>query len=227
MENTKENTESTEKPKKTYKPKKALTVANIINQKSERIEFTGEWHEAFGMPQDRGVWLIWGSSGGGKSYFVMQLAKELAKTKKVLYNVLEEETSDTDFIDRTQCLGMNEVSENYGAQSYSYSELVARLKKRNSPDVVIIDSLTYFIKTFEEYMKLKKQFPSKIFIFTAHAKGANPRSELETRVQYDAKMKIFVNAYLASCKGRTIGPNGGHYIIWKEGYEKVRGSIEK
>ncbi len=203
--------------------KKALTVANILNQKVERIPFEGEWYQAFRQPQNKGVWFIWGSSGGGKSYFVMQLAKELAKYKKVLYNVLEEETDDTDFIDRTEALAMNEVAENYLAQRYEYKELVEYLQKRNSPDVVIIDSLTYFLNSFDDYMKLKRQFKNKIFIFTGHAQGANPRSELETRVQFDAKMKIFVNGYLASCKGRTIGPNGGHYISWKEGYEKIRG----
>lgn len=203
--------------------KKALTVANILNQKVERIDFDGEWYQAFKQPQNKGVWFIWGSSGGGKSYFVMQLAKELAKSRKVLYNVLEEETDDTDFIDRTESLAMNEVSENYLAQRYEYKELVEYLQKRNSPDVIIIDSLTYFLNSFDDYMKLKRQFRNKIFIFTGHAQGANPRSELETRVQFDAKMKIFVNGYLASCKGRTIGPNGGQFITWKEGYEKVRG----
>jgi archaellum biogenesis ATPase FlaH len=203
--------------------KKALTVANILNQKVERIPFEGEWYEAFRQPQNKGVWFVWGSSGGGKSYFVMQLAKELAKYKKVLYNVLEEETDDTDFIDRTAELKMNEVSENYLAQRYEYNELVEYLQKRNSPDVIIIDSLTYFLNSFEEYMKLKRQFKNKIFIFTGHAQGANPRSELEVKVQFDAKMKIFVNGYLASCKGRTIGSNGGQFITWKDGYEKVRG----
>ena len=64
--------------------KKALTVANILNQKVERIEFDGEWYQAFKQPQNKGVWFIWGSSGGGKSYFVMQLAKELAKSRSAL-----------------------------------------------------------------------------------------------------------------------------------------------
>ena len=153
--------------------KKALTVANILNQKVERIEFDGEWYQAFKQPQNKGVWFIWGSSGGGKSYFVMQLAKELAKTRKVLYNVLEEETDDTDFIDRTEALGMNEVADNYLAQRYEYKELVEYLQKRNSPDVIIIDSLTYFLNSFDDYMKLKRQFRNKIFIFTEHAQVAN------------------------------------------------------
>ncbi|WP_088467033.1 MULTISPECIES: P-loop NTPase family protein [Flavobacterium] len=216
--------------KKAKKQKSIIPLSDVLAQNFKTIKLEGEWYEAFGEPQDKGVWLVWGSSGGGKSYFVMQLAKELAKTKKVLYNVLEEETDDTDFINRVKNVGMNDVKDKFKMQRHGYEDLVNFLKKAKksyNPEVIIIDSLPYFIKTFDQYMKLKKQFPSKIFIFTAHAKGANPRSELETRVQYDAKMKIFVNGYLASCKGRTIGPNGGHFISWKEGYEKVRGSIEK
>ena len=41
---------------------------------------------------------------------------------------------------------------------------------------------------------------------------------------YDAKMKIFVSGYLATCKGRTIGPNGGRFIIWEDGYKKIQGA---
>jgi hypothetical protein len=40
---------------------------------------------------------------------------------------------------------------------------------------------------------------------------------------FDAKMKIFVNGYLALCRGRTIGPNGGKFIIWEEGYRRLHG----
>lgn len=207
------------------KLKKVLTVANVQNQNITRIDFTGKWYEAFKKPQNRGVWFVWGGSGSGKSTFLMLLAKELAKLGyKTLYNLLEEETDDSDFVERTELCNMNEVQDTFFTQSYNYAELCAYLDKRGSADVVVIDSITYLTRDFNEYMELKRRYKDKIFIISGHAQGKDPRSEFEKSVMFDAKMKIFISGYQAICKGRTIGPNGGLYIIWEEGYNKLQGA---
>lgn len=215
-----------EQPKKT-KPKallKALTVANIINQAVQRIKFTGQWFEAFKEPQDKGVWFIWGGSGSGKSTFILMLCKILATLGfKVFLNLMEEETDDTDFIDRINLLEMNEIEDNFLARSYEYNDLVIYLKRKNSAKVVVIDSATYFFESFEQYKEFKKMFKDKIIIITGHANGKNPKYSLEDSIMFDAKMKIFVNGYLALCRGRTIGPNGGRFIIWEDGYRRLNG----
>jgi DNA replication protein DnaC len=208
------------------KIKQALTVENIQNQNLTKLKLSGAFLEAFGKPQNKGVWFVWGSSGSGKSVFLMALAKELAKTQKVFYNLLEEETDDADYVERTKLLQMREVSHNFLTGTYTYEELDVYLSKRNSPDVVFIDSITYFTKSFDQYMELKRKYKNKTIIISGHAEGKNPRTEFEKSIMYDAKMKIFVSGYLALCKGRTIGPNGGRFIIWDEGYEKIRGSKE-
>ena len=207
------------------KLKKLLTVANIQNTKVERIPFENEWYEAFKQPQNRGVWYVWGGSGSGKSSFAMQLAKELAKSGNVLYNVLEEETDDSDFIDRTITFQMQDVKESFHAQRYTLKELNAYLEKRNSADFIIIDSLPYFLENWQEYKEFKQKWATKkVLIFIGHADGKNPSTELQKKVMFDAKMKIFVSGYLATCKGRTIGPNGGRFIVWQEGYEALQGT---
>ena len=215
-----------EKPLKKVKNTllKALTVANIINQNVQRLQFTGTWYQAFKQPQDKGVWFIWGASGSGKSTFVLLLCKVLATLGlKVFLNLLEEETDDIDFIDRVQLHNMNEVQDNFLARSYDYKELVVFLKRKNSAKVVVIDSATYFFENFDQYKQFKRMFNDKIIIITGHAQGKNPKHPLEDAIKFDAKMKIFINGYLASCLGRTIGPNGGRFIIWQEGYDKLRG----
>lgn len=206
---------------KKIKIPKLLTVSNIISQNVERIPFEGDWYNFIKQPQNRGVWLIWGQSGSGKSSFIMQLARELAKTKKVLYNTLEEDPDDDELIQRQLDFNMYEVKDKFYTQSYNYQQLWQCLENRNPPDVVIIDSLTYFTKDFEDYMRFKKKFRNKIIIFTAHARGEHPKTEIEDRVKYDAKMKIQINGFLATCRGRTA--SGGTYIIWREGHEALRG----
>lgn len=206
------------------KLKRVLTVANVQNTKIERLKFTGKWYDAFKRPQNRGVWFVYGGSGSGKSTFAMQLAKTLAECGKTFYNLLEEETDDSDFIERTELLQMQDVADNFKVQSYSLRELDLYLSKNGSPDHIIIDSLPYFLNNWEEYKAFKRKWAKrKVIVFIGHADGRNPSTEIQKRVMYDAKMKIFVSGYLATCKGRTIGPNGGHFIIWKEGYNALQG----
>ncbi len=204
---------------------KALNVANIVNQIILRLGFTGEWFDAFKDPQDRGVWFIWGGSGSGKSTFVMQLCKVMAQLNlKVFMNIMEEEVDDSDFVDRVKLLEMHEVATNFLARSYEYDDLVKYLKRKNSPKVIVIDSATYFFSSLDQYKEFKKMFRSKIIIITGHANGKLPKFALEDSIRYDAKMKIFVDGFLALCQGRTIGANGGRFIIWQEGYNKIHGN---
>lgn len=203
---------------------KALTVSNILGQKVHRINFTGDFHQAFGNPQSKGVWFCWGTSGSGKSSFVMALAKEFSRTVKCTYNLLEEDYDDEAVIERTRRLCMHDVEENFQLVQDDFESFCKRLDRRNSPNVVIIDSATYFFKSYDQYLAFKKKYAQrKLIIITGHAKGSHPRSELELSIQFDAKQKIYTNGYLATSKGRIFGPNGGQFVIWPEGHERLRG----
>lgn len=205
---------------------RVLTVANVLNQNISRIPFEGEFLEAFGNPQDRGVWFIWGSSGSGKSSFLMQLAKAFAGHYPVLYNLMEEEPDDAEYVERLELFAMHEVADTFHTQQYDFEQLSEFIERKRSPKVYFIDSLRYLTRDFDEYMQLKRLATrrNKILICSGFAKGKDPRSEFEYRVMHDAKMKIFVSGYAAYCKGRTIGANGGIYIIYEQGFEKLQGA---
>lgn len=224
----KTNSKTFQNVKKSIKLKQVLTVANIQNQNLKYVKFKGDWLDAFGKPQDRGVWFVWGGSGSGKSTFVMQLAKQFAKQYKTLYNLLEEETDDSDYIERTLLCQMNDVQDTFYTSGYSFEETMAYLDKRDPPKVMVIDSITYMMKDWNQYLELKEKCRQKeiIVVIVGHAEGKNPRTEFEKSIMYDAKMKIYITGYLALCKGRTIGKNGGRFVIWQEGYDKLRGASE-
>lgn len=212
-----------EKKVKKPKLKRVLTVANLQNQKVERLTLSEDFYQAYGKPQNRGVWFLYGESGSGKSTKTMMLAKEMARTYKTLYDSLEEEPDDTDFIDRTVLLQMQDVKDNFFVQQYNLEELDLYLEKRNSAHVIIIDSATYLFKNWDEYLTFKKKWATKkLIIIIGHAEGKKPRTELEKSIMYNAKMKIFISGYLAINKGRTFGPKNT-FIIWNEGYDKIRG----
>lgn len=208
--------------------KKALTIANIINQKVTLIDFKNSYpvlYNAFGNPQNKGVWFVWGGSGSGKSSLLLDIAKAFATNLKTIHNELEEDLDDVDFINRLKLKNMQDVKDNYLTASYNYEELCDYLDKRDSPKVVVINSATYFFRDLQQYFEFTNKYKrKKIIIISGMAKANNPYTELETKIMYDANKKIFVSGYLALCKGRTIGPNGGTYIIWAEGYDKVNGT---
>ena len=208
--------------------KKALTVANVINQKVKLIEFSehaNELYQAFGNPQDKGIWFAWGGSGSGKSSLLLDITKAFCERGlKAIHNELEEDLDDVDFINRLKLKNMQDVKNNFLTASYNYDEMCAYLDKRDSPKVVVINSATYFFESLQQYFDFTKKYKrKKIIIISGMANGAHPYSELEKKIMYDANKKIFCSGYVASCKGRTIGPNGGTYMIWKQGFEKLNG----
>lgn len=208
------------------KLRRLLTVADIQNQHIERIPFEGKWYDAFKQPQDRGFWLVYGVSTSGKSSFVMQLAKELANYYKVLYNLLEEELDDSDYIDRTELFQMQDVKKNFFTQKFTPEELDAYLQRKQSAKVVIIDSAPYFFEDWEQYKAFKAKWAkNKIIIIVGQAEGTKLNSELQKKINFDAKMKIFVSGFKAVNKGRTFGPTR-EYIVWQEGYESLYGRGE-
>lgn len=213
------------------KPKKALTVANVVNQKVTLIDFSeinNKLYQAVGNPQDKGVWFVWGGSGSGKSSLLLDITKAFCQDLKAIHNELEEDLDDIDFINRFQRAKMQDVAHNLLTSSFNHDEMCNYLDKRDSPKVVIINSATYFFESIQQYFEFVNKYKRrKIIIISGMAKGKNPYSELEMKIMYDANKKIFVDGYLAACKGRTIGPNGGTYIIWDEGYEKLRGTTDK
>lgn len=206
------------------KLKRLLTVADIQNQSVSRIPFEGKWYEAFKRPQDRGFWFVYGVSTSGKSSFMMQLAKELARYYKVLYNLLEEEPDDTDYIERTERFQMQDIGRNFFTQRFTIDELNQYLSRKQSAKVVIIDSAPYFFENWEQYWDFKKKWArSKIIIIVGHAEGSKPTTDLQKRINFDAKMKISIAGFKATNKGRTFGTTN-EYIIWDEGYQRLHGA---
>ena len=88
--------------------KRAYNPREIAKMTYQSIPWTGEWEEAFGQPDITDTWLIHGPSAGGKSSFVMQLAKKLCEYGRVLYVSLEEKVSMS-FNQRIRRFHMEEV----------------------------------------------------------------------------------------------------------------------
>ena len=202
---------------------RALTVRDILNKKRRVIPFEGRWADAFGQPENVGVWFIWGRSGNGKTSFVMQLIAELCKYDRVAFDSLEE----GDSLSMRQKL----VRHGLGAagsrlhllNAEPIVELQERLSQRKSYNIVVIDSFQYTQMSYRDYIAFKERNKDKLIIFISHAKGTLPRGTAAEGVMYDATLKIWVEGFRAFSKGRFIGPTGA-YTIWDEGAARYWGT---
>lgn len=200
----------------------AKGVRELLSMKFETLAFEGTWYDAFGTPERRGVWMVWGNTGNGKTSFVMQLCKELCRFGRVAYDSLEEGA----------CLTMQNTLKRFNMQEVNrrfllldaepLDQLSLRLKRQKAPDFVVIDSLQYTQISYVQYIKLKEKHRNKLIIFISHASGKNPDGRVAKKVAFDAALKIYVEGYRAFSKGRFIGPVG-HYDIWPEEAARYRG----
>ncbi|AYO58215.1 hypothetical protein CO230_08810 [Chryseobacterium sp. 6424] len=202
---------------------KALSSSDLLAKKYKLFDFTDDFLAAFDRPEKTGTWFVYGNSGNGKTNFLLQLIKELAKTERVLYNSLEEGDAHT-----MQKAWMDNNMQDCGRRVQliceTMEELKDRLRKRQSPNVIVVDSFQYTWMNFKEYMALKNEFKNKLFIYNSQCEGKSPMGKTAMKVMYDASLKIWIEGFKAFSKGRYIGKNGGEYVIWDEGAEKYWGN---
>lgn len=209
------------------KLRRGVSPRELDEMKIPTFNFSGEWYDAFGNPDSKGVWFIWGNSGNNKTQFVADLGKYLTNFKKVAIDNLEEGASAA--MQRTwRRINMKEVTgKMLLLEKESIEHLCIRLDRRKSPDIVIVDSVQYtkmkaaqFYAMAEKYEKQKK-----LLIFVSQAKGDQPKGSLADAIHYHASQKIWVEGGRAYSKGRSIGPKG-YYTIWPGGATDYYGDIK-
>lgn len=201
---------------------RAISNKNVLAAQFETADFDGPFLASFGRPELRGVWLIWGDSGSGKTTFTLQLCKYLAGFRRVAYDSLEQGLS-LSLQKAWERVGMAGAGSNIILlDKEELPELRARLSKRKSPDIVVIDSLQYLDGlNRSSFKKLKNDFPGKLFIFISQEKNGNPKGDMGDRVRYDADIKIKVEGFKAFVttryEDRDKGEGGEDFIIWEQG----------
>lgn len=201
---------------------RAISNKNVLAAQFETADFDGPFLASFGRPELRGAWLIFGGSGSGKTTFLLMLCKYLCKFRRVAYNSLEQGLS-LSLQKAWERVGMEEVgSQIILLNKECMADLRSRLRKRKSPGVVVIDSVQYLHGwKWNDYTKLKDEFPDKLFIFISQEKHGEPKGNLAVSIRYDAEIKIRVEGYKAFVTTRyevpELGEGGKDFIIWKEG----------
>ena len=203
---------------------RAISNKSVLAAQFETADFDGPFLASFGRPELRGVWLIWGDSGSGKTTFTLQLCKYLAGFRRVAYDSLEQGLS-LSLQKAWERVGMAEAGSNIILlNKEDLPELRARLRKRKSPEIIVIDSLQYLDKFYmKQFKDLKAEFPDKLFVFISQADkaGKDPDGYIAKKIRYDADIKIKVEGFKAFVttryEDRDKGEGGEDFIIWEQG----------
>jgi hypothetical protein len=202
--------------------RRAISNKNVMQAKFETAPFEGVWLASLGRPEMRGSWIVYGGSGSGKTTYVMQLCKYLTNFGRVAYNSLEQGLS-LSLQKAWERVGMEEVgSKIILLCKESLSDIRERLTRKNAPNIVVIDSVNYWIGfTMRDYTKLKDDNPDTLFVFIAHEDKGQPKGNMAKNIRYDADIKIRVEGYKAFATSRyedTDKSEGGQdYVIWEQG----------
>jgi hypothetical protein len=197
---------------------KTYGVTQFYSKNFKTLSFTGDWLAMAGEPELSGSWFVWGNSGNGKTAFAVQLAKYLSSFGKVAYDSIEEGLSES--LRRAfQIADITEQDNIVLLDKEPIEKLKIRLKKKKSPNFIIVDSFQYTGLSALTYKQLVSEFRNKLFIFISHADGKRPAGRSANTVHYDSNVKIWIEGFKAFAKSRYGG--GTPYIIWKEKAEEI------
>jgi len=181
--------------------------------------------ESFGALTRNFIMIIWGQSGHGKTNLLIEILKALMPHGTVLYISLEEGTEATMQMTAIRHLNDEHLGRIlFADSSMNYDELVKRLKRKKSPQFIIIDSIQYWDCDYQKYKALKRMFNKKTFIFISHESGKLPDGKTADKIRYDATIKVRVEGFVAFVKSRLGGNKP--YCIWEEGARKYYGEAE-
>ena len=171
--------------------------------------------------------LVWGKGKNGKSNFIYQFIRALMKYGVVLYIALEEGTEATTQITSLRHLNVEAHGRKilFADHTMPYDELVRYLKRKKSPQFVVVDSLQYWDVNYVKYKALKELFPRKGFIWISHASGKRPKGSTADAISYDVGIVAHVEGYIASVQSRYGG--NAPYVVWEEGAKAFWGKKYK
>lgn len=155
----------------------------------------------------------------------MQVCKYLTRFRRVAYNSLEQGLS-LSLQKAWERVGMAEVGNRIILlNKEQLKELRTRLKKKQSPDVIVIDSVHYLRRfNMDQYQTLRDEFPDKLFIFISHEKAGQPKGMMAQNIRYDSEIKIRVEGYKAFVTTRyevaDLGEGGADFVIWEAGAQE-------
>ena len=208
---------------------KSISLKQLAEKKYILIKgLPAEIIASFGEMEDAFDAIFYGDSGNGKTNLVIQVLAELiekldCKAEYVSYEEGHGRTMQQAMIERHNLLQRigNRVSI---TDHLTYDELRAKMAKKHSAKIWIIDSVQASGLNYAQIKELKRQFvlsrKRKILIYISWAEGKKPQGAVARDCEYYANIKVRVHLYVGFLKSRF----GGNlpYVAWPKGAKDNR-----
>lgn len=211
--------------------RRAYSNNNVLTARFILADFRGAWRDHLGLPALRGMWFVYGKSGSGKTTYCLQLAKYLTEfVRKVAYNSLEQGLSPA-MQQAWKRAGMAECGNHIMLLDREpLPELRNRLAKKQSPDVVFIDSVMYLEDApASELIALRHEYPSKLFVLIGQERNGDAYNSKQIKLKHDADIKVRVVGGIARCETRYStedGYGGADYIAFEARKKKFNAEMD-
>lgn len=195
---------------------RAIGITQFLEKSYDVYAIEGEWLESFGQIEKNFKMSVTGDSGHGKTELVVKFIKELClkNRTKVDYFSFEQGHSKS-LQDAIQRNNMEEVK---GKVMFitggTFDEVLARLKRKASARIVVIDSQDYSELSTKQYKELVKTFPRKSFIITSWAKNEKPKNQAARDIEFMSCIKVLVHNFKAQPRSRFGGNKP--FVIWNK-----------
>lgn len=209
---------------------RAVSNSNFLAKQFTLANFEGKWLHHLGRPSLTGIWFVYGKSGAGKTTYCLQLAKYLASfDKRIAYNSLEQGVSPS--LQAAWRRGnMAEVGRKIILlDREELDALRLRLNKRQSPEIVFIDSVAYLQNSVDDILSLRYEYPSKLFVLLGQEKDGEAFGAKQIRIKHDADIKIRLVGGIAKCETRyetEDGYGGADLVVYEKRKKKFYAEID-
>ena len=187
---------------------------------------------AIGEIEDAFDAIVYGDSNHGKSSFIAAFIIALVKSLRCKCEYIAFEEAHGKTVQDTMISRYNMLEEIGNAllltDHYTFDELKAKMARKKSAKIWVIDSLQASSFTSKEIAELKRLFVTskkkKILLLVSWAKGSKPLGADACAVEYYANIKMQVKNLLMFPKSRYGG--GDVYVIHEETARKRLGDKE-
>ena len=171
-----------EEESETLPRNKILNSKQVVNLKSEKLNFSGKWLNFIGNPSKGFTAMIYGKPKFGKSYLAIDFAGYLARNHgKVLYVAREEGFDDT--------LQQKLKDKNVADDNLFVSDFLPR--NLSDYNFVFLDSVNKLDLSAEELEKIESKYPDISFVYVFQTtKGGDFKGNMEFKHNVDAVIEV-------------------------------------
>lgn len=182
-------------------------IRTVFSKKFDTYKLDGIWRDVFGLVSKKGIWIIYGAEKNGKTWFALKLADYLSQFAKTLY-VSSEEGLEKEFVDAMDRAKLKPDNTRLHFVDHEPLDVLSkRLKKRESPAIVLVDNITTYKDelAYGGFTKFKNKHPNKLIIFLAHEEKNEPYTATAKMIKRLSKIIIRVQGLACFVSGRCPG----------------------